>query len=138
MRLFVRTLFLGTIFGIALSFIGFSSWDEVHRMFTFADLRLTMTFATAVVMIAIAWSIWSRFGTVRVNSRPIHGGTLPGGILFGAGWALCGACPSIAFVQLGEGQLGALVAIAGMFAGNLLFAVANGRVVHISTGSCIE
>lgn len=134
----IRSLFLGTVFGVALTFIGFPSWDEVHRMFTFADLRMTLTFAAAVVFIGLAWQVWARFGEVRVSPRNIHKGTLSGGILFGAGWALCGSCPSIAFVQLGQGQLGALVAIAGMVAGNALFAVINGRFVSIPTNSCAE
>lgn len=138
MNVGVRSLVVGIVFGVALTFIGFPSWDEVHRMFTFADLRLTLTFATAVVLIGVAWQIWSRFGEVRASPRYIHKGTLPGGILFGAGWALCGACPSIAFVQLGQGQLGALAAIAGMLAGNALFAAINGRFVNIPANGCAE
>lgn len=134
----IRSLFLGVLFGIALSYIGFTSWDEVHRMFAFSDLRLTLTFATSVVCIGLAWQIWQRFGEVRVSPRPIHKGTIAGGVLFGAGWALCGSCPSIAFVQLGQGQLGALVAIAGMLGGNALFAVINGRFVNIPANSCAE
>ncbi len=134
----IRSLFLGVVFGVALAFIGFTSWDEVHRMFAFSDLRLTLTFATAVVVLFVAWKIWARFGEVRVSPRPIHRGTLPGGVLFGAGWAICGSCPSIAFVQLGEGQLGALSAIAGMVLGNLLFATLNGRVLQVPATSCAE
>lgn len=134
----IRSLFLGVVFGIALSFIGFTSWDEVHRMFTFTDLRLTLTFGTAVVCIGLAWQVWKRFGEVVASPRPIHKGTIAGGVLFGAGWALCGACPSIAFVQLGQGQLGALVAVVGMLAGNALFAVINGRLLNIPANSCVE
>lgn len=138
MNVGIRSLLLGVFFGAALSRIGFPSWDEVHKMFAFQDLRLTLTFAVAVVTLALSWQVWKRFAEVRVSPRPIHKGTVPGGILFGAGWALCGACPSIAFVQLGQGQLGALVAIAGMFAGNALFAVVNGRIVNIPANSCAE
>lgn len=138
MTVALRSLAFGVLFGAALSLLGFTSWDEVHRMFTFADLRLTLAFGTAVVCIAIGWQIWSRFAEVSIAPRPIHAGTLVGGMLFGAGWALSGSCPSIAFVQLGQGQLGALVAIAGIFVGNAVFALANGRVVHIPSASCAE
>ena len=36
---------VGIMLGFSLSRIGFADWGEVHRMFTFADLRLTFTFA---------------------------------------------------------------------------------------------
>jgi uncharacterized membrane protein YedE/YeeE len=44
-----------------------------------------------------------------------------GGVLFGVGWALAGACPGVAFAQVGEGKLWALVTIAGMVVGTLVF-----------------
>jgi uncharacterized membrane protein YedE/YeeE len=61
---------------------------------------------------------------------------VPGALLFGVGWAISGACPSIAFVQLGQGQLGALATIAGIFVGNRLFAAINGRYLHVPAESC--
>jgi uncharacterized membrane protein YedE/YeeE len=75
---------------------------------------------------------------VRSAYRPIHRGTLLGGVLFGAGWALSGACPSIALVQLGEGQLAAAFTLAGIFTGNGLYAVARERYLHWDTGSCVD
>ncbi len=59
-------------------------------------------------------------------------------MLFGAGWALSGACPSIALVQLGEGQLAAAFTLAGIFTGNWLYAVARERYLHWDTGSCVD
>jgi uncharacterized membrane protein YedE/YeeE len=40
-----------------------------------------------------------------------------GGVLFGIGWALTGACPAVAFVQLGEGRWPAAFTLLGMLAG---------------------
>lgn len=126
------------MFGFALSRIGFSSWDQVHRMFTFADLRLTLTFASAVAFLAVAWIVIARTTGASWAPRRLHPGTIAGGALFGVGWALTGACPSIALVQLGEGQLGAVLTLVGIFAGNWLYSVVHERYFRWSAASCVD
>ena len=128
----------GLLLGFALSRIGFSSWDEVHRMFTFRDLRLLFTFAFAVVLLVPAWLLVARGGGARWAARPIHRGTLAGGVVFGAGWAVSGACPGIAFVQLGEGQLLAFWSLVGMALGNWLYSLAHERWFTWSPGVCVD
>ena len=136
MKARLAPLGLGAAFGLALSLIGFGSWDQVHAMFTFADLRLTLTFGFAVALLSLAfWGLRRARGLAPLH-RPIHRGTVPGALLFGVGWAISGACPSIAFVQLGQGQLGALATIAGIFAGNYLFALINARFLRVPAESC--
>lgn len=136
----LRTLALGLLFGVVLSRVGFSSWDEVHRMFTFQDLRLLFTFMLAVVALGIAWPVVRRLSASppRWAPRPIHPGTAVGGVLFGVGWALSGACPSIALVQLGEGHAAALLTLAGIFLGNWLYAKLHERFFRWSAGSCVD
>ncbi len=140
MRPQLYALSIGTLMGVTLSRIGFSSWDEVHRMFLFADLRMFLAFGLAVVLIALGAQLLRRFrpGRVRFAKRPIHRGTILGGVLFGIGWALSGACPSIALVQLGEGQLAAAVTLAGMLVGNWLYGVVRERYLHWDTATCVD
>jgi uncharacterized membrane protein YedE/YeeE len=87
---------VGLSLGFALSRIGFSSWDEVHRMFTFADLRLFLTFCSSVAILLVAWWVIRRVTGATWSERRVHQGTIAGGVMFGAGWALTGACPSSA------------------------------------------
>jgi uncharacterized membrane protein YedE/YeeE len=129
---------VGLLLGFSLSRIGFSSWDEVHAMFTFADLRLFLTFCTGVVTLALAWQVLARLTSPRWTPRPVHPGTVPGGVLFGLGWALCGACPAIALVQLGEGQAGGLFTLAGILGGNWLYAAFHARYFRWTPGSCAD
>ena len=138
MKSHVITIALAVAFGFCLSRIGFTSWDEVHAMFTFSDLRLVIAFGTAVALLSVGWVVVRRLrpSDPAFSPRPIHKGTLVGGVLFGAGWALTGACPSIALVQLGEGKLGALVTLVGIFAGNALYAAVHERYFRFSVGSC--
>ena len=112
---------MGGLLGFSLSRIGFSSWDEVHAMFTFADLRLFFTFMSGVTLLAIAFAVVRRFSKPEWPPRPIERGTLLGGAVFGLGWALSGACPGVAIVQLGEGRLYALFTLGGIVLGNWLY-----------------
>ncbi|MBP9114279.1 MAG: YeeE/YedE family protein [Polyangiaceae bacterium] len=128
----------GLLLGFSLSRIGFSSWDEVHKMFVFSDLRLFLTFIAAVVILAVAWPIARKFRSGRMGNRPIHKGTIIGGALFGIGWAVSGACPAIGLVQIGEGQLGALWTLAGILLGNWLYSVVHERYFRWSAASCVD
>ena len=115
---------LGVALGFVLSSAGFSDWGEIHRMFTFgvpgggpslADLRLTLAFVGAVAVALAGFHLLARHD--QLPAKPIRSGTVPGAILFGAGWALAGACPAAALVQIGEGKGAAVVTLGGMLAG---------------------
>ncbi len=135
----LRGGFLGLMLGTALAWIGFNSWDAVHGMFLFADLRLFLTFMTGVTVLAGAWWVFRRRGLdVSSSPRPIHKGTLLGGALFGAGWAISGACPAIALVQLGDGQYAALFTLLGILIGNFAYAAVQERWLHWGKVSCSD
>lgn len=138
MKSVATTLVLGLMFGVVLARIGFTSWDEVHAMFTFADLRLVLTFGLAVVCIAFAWRLLIKRTRASFGPRRLHPGVVPGAIMFGIGWAVSGACPSIALVQIGEGQLGAGWTVLGIFAGNWLYGRVHQRFFRWDPGVCGE
>jgi uncharacterized membrane protein YedE/YeeE len=117
----LRLLVLGALLGFTLSHVGFTSWDEVHAMFVFADLRMFLTFALAVGGLAVAFAWIRQRSAPGWPARPIHRGTLAGGVLFGVGWALAGGCPGVVLTQLGEGKLYALFALGGIALGNGLY-----------------
>ncbi len=107
-------------------------------MFTFADFRMLFAFCFGVVVLFGVFRLLHRMTGASWPSRRIHPGTVLGGVLFGAGWALSGACPSIVFVQLGEAQFGALVTLTGIFAGNFLYSVVHQRYFRWTAQSCTE
>ncbi|MHB8257576.1 MAG: YeeE/YedE thiosulfate transporter family protein [Acidiferrobacterales bacterium] len=125
---------LGLALGFSLSRIGFASYSQVHRMFVFSDLRLLYTFAGAVVLTMIGFLVFAH--GQRIPSKPFHPGTIPGSILFGAGWALTGSCPAIAIVQLGEGQLAAAFTLLGILFGVWVYRQAHAQFFHWDRGAC--
>ena len=108
------------------------------REFALRDPRLIMSFALGVALLVPGWWLMDRLplAAAAATHRPIHPGTVAGGLLFGVGWAVAGACPGIVLVQLGEGQLAALLTLVGVFAGNAIYALVHRRFFRFSTGSC--
>ena len=125
----MRALIYPGAFGLALGFaltrIGFADFQAVHAMFLLTDLRLVFTFAGGVALSFVGFRIAAK--GVALEPKPLHRGVLPGAALFGAGWAITGACPGVVLVQLGAGQLLAGVTLVGLIAGNLLAAAWQAR-----------
>lgn len=117
----LRLLGMGALLGFSLSRIGFTSWDEVHAMFTFTSLRMFLAFALGVTLLAGAFAVIERRTKPAWPPREIHRGTLAGGVLFGVGWALSGACPGVTLAQLGEGRFYALFVLLGIGVGNAAY-----------------
>ena len=91
-------LFPGMIFGFLLSKAGFSNYDLIMDMFLFRDLRLMWTMFTAIGVAMIFMTLVKRFKPhsltgepVKIQTKPLHRGTIIGGLIFGAGWGLSGA-----------------------------------------------
>jgi uncharacterized membrane protein YedE/YeeE len=103
-------------------------------MLTFADLRLFLTFCGGVALTALVF----RLVPLRrpLAPRPVHPGIVPGGVLFGVGWALTGACPAIPLVQVAEGKLWALATLAGVVVGTALYRAIHARFFRWDVGSC--
>jgi len=134
---FLRTArfgMVGLLLGLFLSRIGFTDFGEVHNMFLFADLRMFLTFCGSVGIATAGFYVLTR--KKRPSNRLIHKGTIPGAILFGLGWAICGACPSIALAQVGEGKLPALITAVAIIVGNILYGAVHKRFFRWDPGSC--
>lgn len=124
----------GMILGATLHLTGFSSFDAVHQMFVLDNLRLLFTFAGAVAILAPLLPLLTR--NVQLTRKPFHPRVVIGSLIFGSGWALTGACPAVALVQLGEGKWPSLATMGGMIAGTFLFGFVNGRYLKWDSGSC--
>ncbi len=126
----------GLLMGVVLSKTGFSDFGEVHAMFTLQDPRLLAGFAGSIALSMLGFFLLARGKAVA--RKAFNKGTLPGSVLFGIGWALTGACPSIALVQLGEGKVAAVFTLFGIFFGVWAYRrLAAGRL-SFEAGICGE
>lgn len=129
-----RFALLGILMGILLSYIGFSNFSELHKMFLFSDLRMLLSFAGAVAFASLVFNYFMH--GLPQSKKPMHPGVIPGSVLFGAGWAISGSCPSIALVQLGEGQAAALFTLPGILFGVWFYRQMHRKFFRWDSGSC--
>ncbi|MFA7388616.1 MAG: YeeE/YedE thiosulfate transporter family protein, partial [Thiohalobacteraceae bacterium] len=74
----------------------------------------------------------------NISKKQFNKGTLPGSVMFGVGWAMTGSCPSIALVQIGEGQLAALFTLFGILTGVWAYRRLAMGSLKLDTGVCGE
>jgi len=127
---------LGIAMGVILSAVGFADYDEVFKMFTFTDTRMFFGFAFSVVLSAAVFAALHFSKRLPFDKKPLHPGTIPGSVMFGFGWALCGACPSVVFIQLGQGKMAAVATLLGVYAGVLAYRNFHAQCFQWDTGSC--
>jgi len=124
----------GTSFGFVLSRSGAADYDQIQQMFLLESFQLYGIIGTAVAVTAPGlWMLKRRGRTLRgealtVKPKPRHPGNLVGGALFGIGWSITGMCPGPILVNLGEGKLYAIGALAGGLVGATLFAALYDRL----------
>ena len=126
----------GLLMGGIMVYTGFSNFSEVHNMFVFADFRLLFGFAGSVAIAMIGFAIFKN-GYPKVK-RKFNSGTIQGGTMFGVGWAITGACPTIALVQIGQGQLAALFTVSGILAGVWIYRRLSTGSVNLGNEICGE
>ena len=118
---------LGTLFGLLLSRSGAADYDYIQAMFRLENFQLFGIIGTAVAVTAPGlWLLQRRGRTLGgrplvVVPKPFHPGNVIGGVLFGVGWSITGMCPGPILVNIGEGKMYALAALAGALVGAALF-----------------
>jgi uncharacterized membrane protein YedE/YeeE len=127
-------LLFGVVFGFILSRSGAADYNFIQSMFLFTSFQLYGIIGTAVALTAPG--IWfirrhglTLFGRpIAIELKPQHRGNIVGGVLFGIGWSICGMCPGPIFVNIGEGKVYAVAALAGALAGAGLFGAIYARL----------
>ncbi len=130
---------LGTLFGLVLVKSEVVSWFRIQEMFRFDSFHMYGIIGSAVVVAAVSLQLIQRLGirtatgkTIVIGRKPLEGGTRywAGGILFGLGWALLGACPGPLFALIGSGITVILVALASAMVGTWAYGMLRSRLPH--------
>lgn len=121
------SLIFGIGFGYVLSRSGAADYTYIQEMFLLESFQLYGIIGTAVVLTTPVVWLLKRHGRtltgapVNVEAKPGHRGNVVGGLLFGIGWSIAGMCPGPILVNIGEGKVYAIAALAGALVGTALF-----------------
>ena len=128
----------GVFFGIVLSKSQAVSWYRIFEMFKFQSFHMYGIIGSAVVVGIVLFQIIKSSNIKTLQGTPIQ--FIPkkrgkyrnilGGIIFGLGWALAGACPGPMFVLLGKGVLAIAVVLLGATIGAFLYHSVKHKLPH--------
>ena len=131
-------LAIGVYFGIVLLKSEVASWFRIQEMFRFQAVNMYGIIGIGVAMGALTvWLVEKRRlrtvggETIELRSKPAeYRAQLLGGIVFGCGWALTGACPGPMFALIGAGYLPMLVALLAAVAGTYAYGLVREKLPH--------
>jgi len=134
----IKFLILGTLFGIILSKAEVISWYRIYEMFKFQSFHMYGVIGSAVVTGMIVFYFFNK-GLVKsyvgekIQIAPKKRGfyrNIIGGIIFGLGWALAGACPGPMFILLGRGAVAIIIVLIGSLIGTLSYHMLKNKLPH--------
>lgn len=122
-------LLLGICFGIVLTKSEVVRWQRVHDMFLFREPFMYLIISTGIAVAAVLMLLIKKLGLrtiqgaeIKYEPKPFHTGVVIGSMIFGAGWAIAGACPGPIYAQIGGGAWMAVFTFTGALAGMYLYA----------------
>jgi len=130
---------LGLFFGFLLVKAEVISWFRIQEMFRFQGFHMFGIFATALPVAILSVQTIKRLelramGGERVQIPPKRLGTgiryAAGGVVFGLGWALTGACPGPLFALAGSGVAVIWVVLLSAMAGAWAYGYLRPRLPH--------
>ncbi|MBC6698950.1 DUF6691 family protein [Hymenobacter puniceus] len=133
----LKYLVLGVLFGIILTKSEVISWFRIQEMFRFQAFHMYGVIGSAIVVGLVSIQFIKRRHLKTINGEEIqladkkyNHGVWIGGIIFGLGWAITGACPGPLFAQLGSGAGAAAVMILAALAGTWTYSALREHLPH--------
>ncbi|MDO6597432.1 YeeE/YedE thiosulfate transporter family protein [Oceanihabitans sp. 2_MG-2023] len=131
-------ILIGFIFGIIMYKSEAASWFRIYEMFQFQSFHMYGIIGTALAFGVLFVQMIKRYKIKSFDGKPIV--ILPkeksfsrymiGGIIFGLGWALAGACPGPIFVLIGAGYLPILIVLFAAVFGTFLYGLLKDKLPH--------
>ncbi|AOW20113.1 DUF6691 family protein [Urechidicola croceus] len=131
-------LFIGILFGIIMYKSEASSWFRIYEMFQFKAFHMYGIIGSALVIGIIVIQLIKRLNIKSFYGEKIHFAPkaksfsryMYGGIIFGLGWALAGACPGPMFTLLGAGYLPIIIVIVSAVIGTYVYGLLKDKLPH--------
>ena len=133
----IKYLFLGVIFGIILVKSQVISWFRIQEMFRLQSFHMFGVIGSAVVIGIISVFLIKKFKVktiygekIVLSDKKFNTGQIYGGLTFGLGWALTGACPGPLFAQIGTGATVIVVTLLSAIAGTWVYGKFRDKLPH--------
>jgi len=135
---FIKYLLAGVLFGITLTKAEIISWYRIYEMFRFESFHMYGVIGSAIMLGALVTFFLKKTGAKDSSGNTI---VIPpkekgfiryivGGTIFGAGWAMTGACPGPLFILLGNG-IGVIgVVIISAMLGTYVYGLLRNKLPH--------
>ena len=134
----LKFIFVGFVFGIVVTKSEAVSWYRIYEMFLFQSFHMY-----GIIMVAIATGVIGLQIIKRNQVKNIEGEVVKiaekekgsfrywiGGLFFGLGWALVGACPGPIFILLGAGFLPVIFVLIGALLGTFIYGLIKDNLPH--------
>ncbi len=133
----VKYAVAGIIFGILLVKSEVISWFRIQEMFRLQSFHMYGVISSAVVTGMLSVWLIKKFhiktisgASIVLPAKKFNKGQVYGGLLFGFGWALTGACPGPLFAQIGTGTAVILVTLLSAIAGTWVYGWMRNKLPH--------
>lgn len=127
----------GILFGIILVKSEVISWFRIQEMFRLQSFHMYGVIGSAIAIGIISVLIIKRFKIKTIDGEPIYleskkfsKGQIYGGLMFGFGWALTGACPGPLFAQIGTGATVIIVTLFSAVVGTWVYGYFREKLPH--------
>ena len=135
---YISYLTIGIFFGIIMYKSEAASWFRIYEMFQFGSFHMYGIIGSALVIGVIGVQIIKKYKIKAIggNEMNLHPKTksvdryLIGGIIFGLGWAMTGACPGPMFTLLGQGVWSILLVIGSAVVGTYVYGLLRPKLPH--------
>ncbi|HNE50097.1 MAG: DUF6691 family protein [Chitinophagales bacterium] len=132
----LKFLLLGIFFGFLLAKAQVISWFRIYEMFRFESFHMYGIIGSAVLLGVLVVQFIKRSNLKSINGTPIviepkantYKASLLGGILFGLGWALVGACPGPIFILIGAGFWAFVIVLAAALLGTFVYGIFSDKL----------
>lgn len=133
----IKFLIVGVLFGIVLVKSEVISWFRIQEMFRLQSFHMYGIIGSAIVVSMVCVLLIKRFRLKTINHEPIiipqkifNWGNVYGGLIFGLGWAITGACPGPLFAQIGSGFLVTAITLLSAIAGTWVYGSIKHKLPH--------
>jgi len=133
----IKFLIAGIFFGIVLVKAQVISWFRIQEMFQLTSFHMYGVIGTAVITGIISLQVIKRWNIKTISGDPIsvtpktfNKGQIFGGLIFGLGWAITGACPGPLFAQIGTGFTVVAVTLLSAIAGTWVYGALKSKLPH--------